>query len=70
MQTIVDTLKRDTPQIDVLITLSNLAVPPNSASRQYFNLSAAPTNADIVTFDMYCDGRAPAVAGGLLRSPT
>jgi hypothetical protein len=62
LQTIVDTLKRDTPQIDVLITLSNLAVPPNSASRQYFNLSAAPTNADIVTFDMYCDSGAPAAA--------
>ena len=56
LQTIVDTLKRDTPHIDVLITLSNLAVPPNTATRQHFNLSAVPNNADIVTFDMYCNG--------------
>ena len=56
LQAIVDTLKRDTPHIDVLITLSNLAVPPNTESRQHFNLSAVPSNADIVTFDMYCDG--------------
>ena len=63
LQTIVDTLKRDTPQIDVLITLSNLAVPPNGASRQNFNLSATPTNADVVTFDMYCS--APRLNGML-----
>jgi hypothetical protein len=63
LQTIVTTLKRDTPQIDVLITLSNLAVPPNSASRrQHFNVTEVPTNADIVTFDMYCSGGVPPAA--------
>ena len=61
LQTIVDTLKRDTPQTDVLITLSNLAVPPTGSSRQLFNLSAVPANADIVTFDMYCSAGAPPV---------
>eukprot|EP01052_Picozoa_sp_SAG31_P032444 SAG31_NODE_3559_length_4123_cov_2.145129_2_plen_493_part_00 len=59
LQTIVDTLKRETPAIDVLITLSNLAVPPHHAGLQHFNLSDTPSNADIVTFDMYCSGGTP-----------
>lgn len=58
LQAIVDVLKRDTPHIDVLVTLSNLAVEPTHSSRQFFNLSEAPANADIVTFDMYCDAPA------------
>ena len=62
LQTIVDTIKRDTPEIDVLITLSNLAVPPTGSTRQLFNLSAVPANADIVTFDMYCSAGAPPTA--------
>ncbi len=64
LQTIVDVLKRDTPSIDVLVTLSNLAIPPNSGGRQLFNLSDVPTNTDIVTFEIYCDPVATTATAG------
>lgn len=64
LQTIIDVLKRDTPSIDVLITLSNLAIPPNSDGRQKFNLTDVPANADIVTFDIYCDPVEATATGG------
>lgn len=63
LQVIVDVLKRDTPSIDILVTLSNLAIPPNQPGRQYFNLTDIPKTVDIVTFDMYCSPVTVAACG-------
>jgi hypothetical protein len=60
LQTIINVLKRDTPAVDVLVTLSNLAIPSSVDSRQhgkqtvFFKLDQTPVNTDILAFDMYC----------------
>eukprot|EP00729_Bicosta_minor_P015398 gene15398-3296_t len=55
LNTIVHVLKRDTPHIKVLVTLSSLAVPPFSAgTSQRFNISAVSSEVDVITMDMYC----------------
>lgn len=55
LNTIVHALKRDTPHIKVLVTLSSLAVPPFSAgTSQRFNISAVSSEVDVITMDMYC----------------
>ena len=55
LNTIVHVLKRDTPHINVLVTLSSLAVPPFAAgTSQRFNISAVSPEVDVITMDIYC----------------
>ena len=63
LQKIVDVLKRDTPAVDVLLTLSSLALDQHPG-RQTFNLSDVPANADIVAFGMHCYPGAKPAGGG------